>query len=135
MSATAVCDRPVAQATLGRAECIFRSALAYFYERLIQAWERIQAGRASTREEKGHPLLATVHAVRITVEAVDLIFGLAAKTGIYRRSPLEHCFWAVQTLRQHGSVSESHYQTVGRVLLGLEPHFPLTIFGPVADWE
>jgi alkylation response protein AidB-like acyl-CoA dehydrogenase len=135
MSATPVRDRPVAQATLGRAEGLFRSARAYFYDTLTQAWERTQAGHASTREEKGHLLLAAVQAVRSAVEAVDLIFGLAGKTGIYRRSPLERCFRDVQTLRQHGWVSESRYQTVGQVLLGLAPDFPLAIFGPVADGE
>ncbi len=73
--------------------------------------------------------------VRSAVETVDLIFGLAGKTGIYRRGPLERYFRDINTLRQHGFVSESRYQTVGQVLLGLEPDFPLAIFGPVADGE
>lgn len=135
MSKTSLRDRPVAQATLGRAEGILRSARAFFYQTLTQVWERMVAGYASTQEQKGNLLLAAVHAVRSSVEAVDLVYGLAGTSGIYKRSPLERYFRDVHTLRHHGFVSESRYQTYGQVTLGLEPDFPLATFGPTADGE
>jgi alkylation response protein AidB-like acyl-CoA dehydrogenase len=133
MSATSLQRRPMVQATLGRAEAILRSAKSFFYQTLGQAWQRTAAGQASTREEKGQLLLAAVHAVRSSVEAVDLVYGLSGSTGIYTRSPLERHFRDVHTLRHHGFVSESRYQTYGQVSLGLEPDFPLATFGPVAE--
>ena len=135
MSATSLRERPVAQATLGRAEGLLRSARAFYYETLTQTWERTSAEQASTREEKGHLLLAAVQVVRSAVEAVDLVYGLAGTTGIYKRSPLERYFRDVHTLRHHGFVSESRYQTYGQVILGLNPDFPLATFGPVANGE
>jgi len=41
------------------------------------------------------------------------------------RALLERQFRDVQTLRHHGFLSESRYETAGRVLLGVPPDLPL----------
>jgi alkylation response protein AidB-like acyl-CoA dehydrogenase len=127
-SATRLAERPVAQATLGRAEAILRAGRALFYDTLADAWERTRRGEASTLEQKAELALAGAHAVRCAVEAVDLVYGLAGTSAIYARSPLERHFRDVQTLRHHGFTSESRYQTYGQVALGIEPEFGLVAF-------
>jgi alkylation response protein AidB-like acyl-CoA dehydrogenase len=133
MSATPLSQRPVAQIALGKAEAVLASARSFFYETATEAWERTLARRASTREEKGKLMLAAVHLMQSSVAAVDHVCGVAGTSGIYTRSPLERAFRDVHTARHHGWVSESRYGTYGQIAFGLEPDFPVALFGPNAE--
>lgn len=135
MSATSLSQRPVAQIALGKAEGVLGAARSFFYATATEAWERTLAGRASTKEEKGKLFLAAVHLMQSCVEAVDHVCGVAGTSGVYARSPLERAFRDVHTARHHGWVSETRYGTYGQIALGLEPDFPLALFGPTADGE
>ncbi len=133
MSATSLSERPVAQMALGKAEGVLSAARSFFHATATEAWERTLAGRASTREEKGTLMLAAVHLMQSSVEAVDHICGVAGTSGVYTRSPIERAFRDVHTARHHGWVSESRYGTYGQIALGLEPDFPVAVFGPAAE--
>jgi alkylation response protein AidB-like acyl-CoA dehydrogenase len=133
MSATTLSERPLAQMALGKAEAVLSAARAFFYATATEAWQRTLSGEASTREEKGKLMLAAVHLMQSSVEAVDHICGVAGTSGIYKRSPLERAFRDVHTARHHGWVSETRYGTYGQIALGLEPDFPVALFGPAAE--
>jgi indole-3-acetate monooxygenase len=133
MSATSLSERAVAQMALGKAEGVLSAARSFFYTTATEAWERTLAGKASSREEKGKLMLAAVHLMQSSVEAVDHICGVAGTSAIYTRSPLERAFRDVHTARHHGWVSESRYGTYGQIALGLEPDFPVALFGPTAE--
>jgi alkylation response protein AidB-like acyl-CoA dehydrogenase len=133
MSATSLRERPVAQVALGKAEATLSAARCFFYATATEAWERTVAGRASTKEEKGRLMLCAVHLMQSCVEAVDHVCRVAGTSGIYTRSPLERAFRDVHTARHHGWVSESRYGTYGQIALGLEPDFPVALFGPGAE--
>ena len=135
MSATALRERPVAQMAMGKADGVLYAARAFFYETVAEAWERTVARQASTKEEKAKLLLAAVHLMQSSVEAVDHVCGVSGTSGIYARSPLERAFRDIHTLRHHGFVSESRYGTYSQVILGLDPDFPLATFGAAADGE
>jgi alkylation response protein AidB-like acyl-CoA dehydrogenase len=135
MSATSLSERPVAQLALGKAEGVLSAGRSFFYTTATEAWDRTVAGRASTREEKARLMLAAVHLMQSCVEAVDQVCGVAGTSGIYTRSPLERAFRDVHTARHHGWVSASRYGTYGQIALGVEPDFPVALFGPVAEGE
>jgi alkylation response protein AidB-like acyl-CoA dehydrogenase len=135
MSATSLRERPTAQIALGKAEAELSAARTFFYATVIEAWERTMAGQASTREEKGKLMLAAVHLMQSCVKAVDYVCGVAGTSGIYTRSSLERAFRDVHTARHHGWVSETRYGTYGQIALGLEPDFPVALFGPTAEGE
>jgi alkylation response protein AidB-like acyl-CoA dehydrogenase len=135
MSVTSLSGRPMAQIALGRAEAVLSAARSFFYATAIEAWERTFAGRASTREEKGRLMLAAVHLMQSSVEAVDYVCAVAGTSGIYTRSPLERAFRDVHTARHHGWVSEARYGTYGQIALGIEPDFPIALFGPIVESE
>jgi alkylation response protein AidB-like acyl-CoA dehydrogenase len=135
MSATSLSERPAAQMALGKAEGVSSAARSFFYATATEAWERTLDGRASTKEEKGKLMLAAVHLMQSCVEAVDLVCGVAGTSGIYTCSPLERAFRDVHTARHHGWVSETRYGTYGQIALGLEPDFPVALFGPTAEGE
>ncbi len=133
MSATSLRERPVAQLALGKAEGVLCSARSFFYETVAEAWARTAAGQASTKEEKAKLMLAAVHLMQSSVEAVDYVSTVAGTSGIYTRSPMERAFRDIHTVRHHGWVSESRYGTYSQVILGLEPDFPVATFGEFAE--
>jgi alkylation response protein AidB-like acyl-CoA dehydrogenase len=121
-------QRSVVQSTLARAEGMLRAARALFYETLANEWERVCAGNEVPLEQKADLLLAGVHATDQAWRATDLVHRLAGTTGIYTRSRLERLLRDALTLRHHGFVSESKYETVGQVFLGVPPEFALVAF-------
>lgn len=133
MSATALCERPVAQMALGKAEAILLSARAFFYETVADAWERTVAGHAMTNAEKAKLLLAATHLMQSAMAAVDHVASVSGTSGVYTASKIERSFRDIHTLRHHGFVSESRYGTYSQMALGLEPDFPLATFGPIAE--
>ena len=135
MSAASLRERPVAQMALGKAEGVLCSARSFFYETVAAAWERTKAGQASTKEEKAKLMLAAVHLMQSSVEAVDHVSVVAGTSGIYTRSPLERAFRDIHTVRHHGWVSENRYGTYSQVVLGLEPDFPVATFGKFAETD
>ncbi|MGH3516241.1 MAG: acyl-CoA dehydrogenase family protein [Haloechinothrix sp.] len=120
-SATTLRERATAQAKLGRAEGLLRSARSYLYDRLAWAWEQTVAGSELTLEQRGEMLLASVQAVAAATQAVDLVYSAAGTSAIYTRSRIEQHFRDTNVLRQQGFVSESRFETAGQVELGLPP--------------
>lgn len=127
-SAKVLRERVAAQAKVARAEAILRTARLLFYGTLGEAWKRTLAEEPSSLEQKADLLLAGAHAVSSAAKAVELMYGIAGTSAIYTRSRLERNFRDVQTLRHHGFTSESRYETVGQVYLGLPPEFGLVAF-------
>lgn len=121
-------DRPLAHARLGRAEGLVRAARALLFATLEDSWALVQAGGRPDLEQRAGDLLAGVHAVQSSVEAVDLVYGIAGSSAIYERSPIERAFRDIQTIRHHGFAGESRFEAVGQVLLGVEPEFGLVAF-------
>jgi alkylation response protein AidB-like acyl-CoA dehydrogenase len=128
VSATPLRERAAAQAKVGQSEAILRSARLLLYDTLAEAWERTLAGEPSSLEQKATLLMASVHAVNTAARVVELMYGAAGTSAIYTRSPLERHFRDAQVLKQHGFFSESRYETVGQVYLGLPPDLGLVLF-------
>jgi alkylation response protein AidB-like acyl-CoA dehydrogenase len=121
-------DRGTVQAGLAEGEAMLRSARAFFYGTLSEAWARTTAGQPNTMEHRADLLLAGVNAVQKSAQVTDLVQRLAGTTGIYSRSPLERYFRDAHTLRHHGFASESKLESAGQVYLGLPPDFALLAF-------
>lgn len=120
-STTVLRERALAQAALGRAEAMLRSARLMLFDALAEGWERTIAGHTSTLEQKGDLLLASTHAVQVSAEVVAMIYDVAGTTAVYKRSPLERHFRDAQVLKQHGFVNASRYATAGQIMFDVEP--------------
>ena len=121
-------NRTLAQSTLARAEASLRSARLLFYDTLSAAWRQALAGQPFSLEDKADLMLAGTHAVQTAADVADMMHRTAGTSGIYTRSRLERLFRDAQTVRHHGFHSESRYETVGQVYLGVEPEFPFVAF-------
>ncbi|HMI87941.1 MAG TPA: hypothetical protein VK550_27850, partial [Polyangiaceae bacterium] len=100
-------DRGVAQARLGRAEGMLRSARAFMYETMADTWARTQAGQALTMEQRADILLAAAHAAQVGAEVTDMMFTSGGSSAVYVRHPMERLFRDAQVIRQHGFVAAS----------------------------
>jgi indole-3-acetate monooxygenase len=127
-STTPLRERASAQGKLGWAEAAVCSARAFLDQTLEQAWQRTLAGEPSSLRQKAELLLASVHAASSAAKVVELMYGAAGTSAIYARSPLERHFRDVQTLKQHGFLSESRYETAGQVYFGLSPDLAFVAF-------
>jgi len=114
-------ERSSVQADIGRAEATLRSARAWLYESVEEAWAEVQAGRTIAVQHAAMLRLARAHCASAAAAAVDLAYGAGGGSSIYAASPLERCFRDVHTLSQHMSMHSSNYEICGRVLLGLPP--------------
>ena len=120
-SRTSLRERAVAQSKLGRAEGAVRSARAFLYDRLAHGWERAVAEADLTLDEKAEVLLAAVQAIDASAWAVRTAFSAAGTTAIMKGSRLERHLRDISVLQQQGFVSESRFETVAQVQLGLPP--------------
>jgi alkylation response protein AidB-like acyl-CoA dehydrogenase len=127
-SAVPLRDRGVAQARLGQADAMLRSARAFMYETMSDAWARTCVGETFTIEQRGNILLAAAHAAQVGAQVTDMMFTSGGSAATFVRHPLERLFRDSQVIRQHGFVAASRYETVAQVLLGLEPDLPLIHF-------
>ena len=120
--------RPSVQAAVGEGEGRLRAARLLFYDTLTTAWQRALAGETATLEQKADLMLAGAHAVRTAAQVTDLMHRMAGTSGIYARSRLERHFRDAQTIRHHGFLCESRFETVGQVYLGVDPEFAFVAF-------
>ena len=121
-------DRAAAQAAVAEGEAILRSARLLFYDALGTAWERAVRGEQATLEQKADMMLAATHAVQSSARATELMHRVAGTSGIYARNRLERHFRDAVTVRHHGFMCESRFETVGQIYLGVEPEFPFVAF-------
>jgi indole-3-acetate monooxygenase len=122
-STTLLSQRTTAQIKLAEAEAVLRSARSLLYETLKERWEQTLTGESPSLTQKADLLLATVNANTSAGKVAQLMYSVAGTSGIYTRNPLERHFRDLQVLRQHGFASESRYETVGQVYLGITPEW------------
>jgi len=109
------------QLQIADAEASLRSARAFLYDALQDAWNAAESGRPVTTRESAILRLASVHATRAACEAVELAYHAAGSVSLLEASPLQRALRDVHAVRQHMMVADRYWQDVGRVLLGLEP--------------
>ena len=73
MGTGVVADRPVAQATVGRAHALVSAGHAYVRGALENLWSRVDAGHAPTLADRGALWTAATHAAHSGLEAIQLL--------------------------------------------------------------
>jgi indole-3-acetate monooxygenase len=114
-------DRPFVQTRVAEAEAILNAARAYVVDAVGTAWEAVCAGVPDPSREIAQARLAITHGMQEAVRAVDLVFHAAGTNALYRKYPLERSFRDIHAAVQHAAGLPVHYETAGKVLLGLRP--------------
>ncbi len=124
-SSRTLAERDVVQAMVAEAEAVTRSARAFLLETLDEMWLAARRGEEADLKQRALARLAALNASRAGCRAVDLCYEAAGTTSIHTASPLRRHFADVHTASQHVVLAFTGWETVGRVLFGLEPDTPL----------
>ncbi|CAI3800645.1 Flavin-dependent monooxygenase, oxygenase subunit HsaA [Pseudomonas sp. MM221] len=119
--APALADRPLAQVDVAKAEAALRSARAFFYEAIEQAWGHVLAGDPVPVEVTNLLRLSSTHAARVAAEVARSAQLLSGMTGIYNESPLARCVNDAQVVTQHAFMGDVTYQNAGAMFFGKQP--------------
>ncbi|MEC8500950.1 MAG: acyl-CoA dehydrogenase family protein [Pseudomonadota bacterium] len=118
-SSSTIAERSHTQMQIATAEAKLRSARAFYYDSVEQAWERALAGDTVDVDQRRNLRLATTHAVMASAEVVDCAYNLAGGVSVYQSSNLQRHFRDIHVVTQHIMVAPSTLETTGRLFLGL----------------
>src|SRR5580700_7815930 len=117
-------DKASAQADVGKAEALVRSARAFLIDELQGIWDTVAKGEVPSVPQRAVARLAAAQAASASAQAVDLIYNAAGGTALYETSLIERCFRDVHATTQHVGIASANFEISGRVLLGLDPGTP-----------
>lgn len=112
-------ERGAAQSELAQAEAILRSARAFYYEAIGDAWRKARQGDAIGTEDRALLRLAATHATRSSADVVRMMFELGGGSVVYASHPLQRRFRDAYTATQHIMIAPPSWELAGRVLMGL----------------
>jgi alkylation response protein AidB-like acyl-CoA dehydrogenase len=115
-------ERSAVQARVAEAEAIASAARSFVLDTVGAVWDG--ADGADLHRAIARARLAITHAMHEAVRAVDQVFHAAGTNAIYRANPLERHFRDIHVVVQHNAAFAVHYESAGKVLLGLRPNEP-----------
>jgi alkylation response protein AidB-like acyl-CoA dehydrogenase len=118
-------ERGNAHRAVGEAEGLYRASRATLLDGVETAWRRGLDGVRFDAADMAGYRVSMVAAVRIAVQAVDLIHDVAGMDAIMSGSVIDRCWRDVHTLTQHVLLAAHRYTIAGRVFLGLDPGEPV----------
>jgi alkylation response protein AidB-like acyl-CoA dehydrogenase len=111
----------VVQATIGRCEAKLRAVRAYLFSALAEVWAALEAGKPLSTEHRLALRLAATWTIHQAAEVVDAAYHMAGATAIFRAQAFERRFRDIHAIAQQIQARDAHYETVGQILLGLDP--------------
>ncbi len=118
-------EKPIVQYEIARATGMLEAGRAYMYEMVRALEDRIMRREEIDMDLRAHIRLAMVHAVDSATQAIEIAYRLGGGTSNFETSPLQRCLRDVHAVSQHVVLAAPNYETVGRVLMGLDPATPL----------
>ncbi|HLI80995.1 MAG TPA: acyl-CoA dehydrogenase family protein [Candidatus Binataceae bacterium] len=118
-------ERPIAQTQFAQAEGLMRAARAYFYQSSEEIWRKGEAGESFDVGDRANARLANVTAVKLALQAIDLIADAAGMSSARKSCPIERCWRDAHTASQHVLMNTARFEVIGRVLFGLDPGSPV----------
>jgi alkylation response protein AidB-like acyl-CoA dehydrogenase len=116
-------DVPRMQAAIAEATASVDSAATYLYDTAWRLWQCALAGE-NDAQLRGAVRLATSHAMKASLEAIDGLHAAVATTGIFNSSPISRQFRDIHTASAHVMIGTMTLEAAGRVILGDEAGFP-----------
>lgn len=122
---TTLRERPLAQTQFAQAEGLLRAGRAYFYQCSDEVWRKGEAGENFSVNDRAHFRLGMVTAVKLALQAIDLVADAAGMSSAQTSCPIERCWRDAHTASQHVLMNTARFEVVGRVLFGLAPSSPV----------
>ena len=116
------------QANLGIAEAALRSARAFLYETLGDAWQVVSAGQALGIEQRAMLWLASTHTATAAKQVAELMFSAGGSASPYASAGVERCVRDIYAAGQHVTLAPPNYQMAGQAFLDLDMRTSLLLF-------
>jgi alkylation response protein AidB-like acyl-CoA dehydrogenase len=116
------------QANLGTAEAALRSARAFLYETLGEAWQVVSAGQPLGVAQRAMLWLASTHVATAAKQAAELMFTAGGSASPYTSGGLERCVRDIHAAGQHVTLAPPNYQMAGQAFLDLDMRASLLLF-------
>jgi alkylation response protein AidB-like acyl-CoA dehydrogenase len=123
-----LCENQVIQSQRAQAEARLGSARAYLLSGLAEIWEAVGETGELSLEQNTIIRLAATWAIDRAREVVNTLYHSAGATAIFDNRPFERRFRDMHTASQQAQGRQAHYETIGRVLFGLEPDAAMFAF-------
>ena len=114
-------ENAVIQAQVARAEGTLGSARAYLHATLDDVWREVNRTGALTLEQRVRIRLASTFGAHQAMSVTDTLYHAAGSSAIFTANPFERRFRDLHAVVQQIQARQSHFETVGQFLLGLEP--------------
>jgi alkylation response protein AidB-like acyl-CoA dehydrogenase len=114
-------ESAVVQSELARTEARLSAARALLLGSLEEVWRRVVRTGTLELGQRVRIRMAATHAITEATAAVDFAYHTAGATAIFDSEAFERRFRDAHTVAQQVQGRQTHFETVGRVLLGLEP--------------
>ena len=114
-------DNNVVQAQVSQSEARLCAARAFLLGSLDEIWRDVSGSRRLTMDHNTTIRLASTWAIHQARDVVDMAYHAAGATAIFENNSFERRFRDVHTVIQQYQGRQAHFETVGQVLLGLEP--------------
>lgn len=120
-SRTLLRDRSTVQTTVGECEALIDGARSYVLDAVREMWDSQVKKLPDLTDRAVRARLAITHAIRQSVQAVDMLFYAAGTNAIHESIGLERFFRDLHASGQHISGLHSNYEYGGQMLLGATP--------------
>lgn len=114
-------ENNVIQAQIGRAEGGWRAARGYLYATARELWRAMAETPALSLDQRIELRLSSVWSIHQAADIADTVFHMIGSTAIFEAEPFERRFRDMHTVTQQLQGRQSHFESVGQVILGLEP--------------
>jgi indole-3-acetate monooxygenase len=112
-------ERSTAQQTFAQNEALYRSARAFLFDEIGQAWESAQRERRISIEQRARLRLAATHMTRTGADVCRQMHDLSGGAAVFLSNLQQRRLRDAQTMTAHMMIAPPTYELAGRVLLGL----------------
>lgn len=118
---SALRDNASVQRSIGIASAKLHSTSDFLQATVARIWSDSQSLAPLSLEGRIAARTASTHAIQEAAQATDLAYQVCGSSSIFASHPLQRRFQDVHTITQQVQGRLSNYETVGQMLLGLEP--------------
>ncbi|MBO0692717.1 MAG: acyl-CoA dehydrogenase family protein [Acidimicrobiaceae bacterium] len=112
-------ENAVVQSEIARLEAALRSSRHFLYGTLDEAWSAAASGELPLAERTA-VRLASTHCIDQARHVANATYHLAGSDAVRRSGPFERRFRDLNSIAQQMQGRASHYESVGKYLLGFE---------------
>jgi indole-3-acetate monooxygenase len=123
---SAMRDNNAVQGVIGRTEASLRAARAYLYSTAAEVWRDLERGEAVTEAHRIAIRIAATWTIHQSAAVVDTAYHMSGATAVFARNPFERRFRDMHAIAQQIQARDTHYEDVGKAILGFNLSKPPT---------